>query len=78
MIKLTINGKTIEVSEGTTILDAAKMLNIEIPTLCHHPKLTPFGGCRLCIVEVKGAETAHIMHNACFRGNGSDNFNTCS
>ena len=42
MIKLTINGKTIEVSEGTTILDAAKMLNIEIPTLCHHPKLTPF------------------------------------
>ena len=54
MIKLTINGKTIEVAEGTTVLDAAKMLNIEIPTLCHHPKLTPFGGCRLCIVEVKG------------------------
>ncbi|MEK7864427.1 MAG: 2Fe-2S iron-sulfur cluster-binding protein, partial [Nitrospirota bacterium] len=55
MPKLTIDGKTIEVSEGTTVLDAAKMLNIEIPTLCHHPKLTPFGGCRLCIVEVKGA-----------------------
>ena len=55
MIKLTINGKTIEVAEGATVLDAAKMLNIEIPTLCHHPKLTPFGGCRLCIVEVKGA-----------------------
>src|SRR5574340_774977 len=54
MIKLTIDGKTIEVAEGTTVLDAAKMLNIEIPTLCHHPKLTPFGGCRLCIVEVKG------------------------
>ena len=55
MPKLTIDGKTIEVSEGTTVLDAAKMLNIEIPTLCRHPKLTPFGGCRLCIVEVKGA-----------------------
>ena len=54
MIKLTINGKTIEVAEGTTVLDAARMFNIDIPTLCHHPKLTPFGGCRLCIVEVKG------------------------
>ena len=55
MVKLTIDNKIIEVSEDTTVLDAAKMLNIEIPTLCHHPKLTPFGGCRLCIVEVKGA-----------------------
>lgn len=54
MIRLTIDNKTIEVSEGTTVLDAARMFNIEIPTLCHHPKLTPFGGCRLCIVEVKG------------------------
>ncbi|RJQ38534.1 MAG: 4Fe-4S dicluster domain-containing protein [Nitrospiraceae bacterium] len=54
MIKLTIDNKIIEVAEGTTVLDAARMLNIEIPTLCHHPKLTPFGGCRLCIVEVKG------------------------
>lgn len=54
MIKLNIDGKTIEVAEGTTVLDAAKKLNIEIPTLCHHPKLTPFGGCRLCIVDIKG------------------------
>ena len=54
MIKLTIDGKTIEVPEGTSVLDAAKMLDIAIPTLCHHPKLTPFGGCRLCIVEIKG------------------------
>ncbi len=54
MFKVTIDGKTIEVQEGTTVLDAAKMLDIPIPTLCHHPKLTPFGGCRLCIVEIKG------------------------
>lgn len=54
MIKITIDGKAIEVSEGTTILEAAKMLNIPMPTLCHHPKLTPYGGCRLCIVEIKG------------------------
>jgi predicted molibdopterin-dependent oxidoreductase YjgC len=53
-MKVTIDGKAIEVSEGTTVLEAARMLDISIPTLCHHPKLTPFGGCRLCIVEIKG------------------------
>ncbi len=53
-LKVTIDGKTIEVPENTTVLDAARMLDIQIPTLCHHPKLTPFGGCRLCIVEIKG------------------------
>ncbi len=54
MIKATIDGKNIEVNEGTTVLEAAKTLGISIPTLCHHPKLTPIGGCRLCIVEIKG------------------------
>jgi formate dehydrogenase major subunit len=54
-IKLTINGKEIEVPEGTTVLRAAKMADIEIPTLCDHPQLTPYGGCRLCVVEVAGA-----------------------
>lgn len=54
MVKLNIDGRMIEVAEGTTILNASRMLNIEIPTLCNHPKLTPFGGCRLCLVEVKG------------------------
>src|SRR5271169_3353983 len=54
MIKATIDGNIIEVHEGATVLEAAKMLGISIPTLCHHPKLTPTGGCRLCIVEIKG------------------------
>lgn len=53
-LKVTIDGKIIEVLENTTVLDAARMADIKIPTLCHHPKLTPFGGCRLCIVEIKG------------------------
>jgi predicted molibdopterin-dependent oxidoreductase YjgC len=54
MANITINGRSIEVSDSATILQAAKLLKIHIPTLCHHPKLTPFGGCRLCVVEVKG------------------------
>lgn len=54
MPKITIDGKTANVPEGITVLDAARRLHISVPTLCHHPKLTPFGGCRLCIVEIKG------------------------
>ena len=54
MVQLTINGKQIEAPEGTTVLTAAKRAGIEIPTLCAHKELTPFGGCRLCIVEVQG------------------------
>jgi len=54
MVQLTINGKQIEAPEGVTVLAAAKMAGIEIPTLCAHKELTPFGGCRLCIVEVQG------------------------
>ena len=54
MVQLTINGKQIEAAEGITVLAAAKQAGIEIPTLCAHKELTPFGGCRLCIVEVQG------------------------
>ncbi|MBI5188870.1 MAG: (2Fe-2S)-binding protein, partial [Nitrospirae bacterium] len=53
MVTLTIDGKKVTVRKLSTILDAAKKLDIPIPTLCHHPKLSPYGGCRLCIVEIK-------------------------
>jgi formate dehydrogenase major subunit len=57
MISVTIDGKKLEVAEGTTVLRAAQMAEIHIPTLCDHPELTPHGGCRLCLVEVEGART---------------------
>lgn len=57
MIKLTIDDKMIEVQEGTTVLEAAEAAGLYVPTLCHHPQLTPYGGCRLCMVEVEGART---------------------
>lgn len=57
MIKLTIDGKTVEVKEGTTVLEAAEQADVYIPTLCHHPQLTPYGGCRLCMVDIEGART---------------------
>ena len=54
MVNLTIDGIKLTAPDGTSVLDAARQNNISIPTLCHHPKLTPYGGCRLCIVEIKG------------------------
>ncbi len=57
MVNVTIDGKNIEVPEGTTVLRAAQMAGVTIPTLCDHPNLTPYGGCRLCLVEVEGART---------------------
>lgn len=53
MIEVTIDGKTISVERGTTLLDAAKSLGIRIPTLCHHEGLPPEGSCRVCVVEIE-------------------------
>ncbi len=53
MPTLTIDGQQVEVEEGVTILDAAGKLGIEIPTLCHHPLLEPYGAFRICTVEMK-------------------------
>jgi NADH dehydrogenase/NADH:ubiquinone oxidoreductase subunit G len=49
---MRIDGKEVQAAEGMTVLEAAQSAGISIPTLCHHEKLAPFGGCRLCIVEI--------------------------
>jgi iron-only hydrogenase group A len=54
MIKLKINGKNIEAAENTTIFEAAEAAGIKIPALCYHKGLSVYGGCRLCIVKIKG------------------------
>ncbi len=52
MITLTINDRRLQVQEGTTVLQAAKGAGIQIPTLCYHEALAPYGACRMCLVEV--------------------------
>lgn len=54
MIKLKINGKSVKAAEGTSILAAAESIGCKIPALCYHRDLSVYGGCRLCIVEIKG------------------------
>ena len=57
MIPITLDGNNIEVPVGITVLKAAELAGIHIPTLCNHPALKPYGACRLCVVEVEGART---------------------
>ena len=52
MISLNINGLNVSVEKGTTLLEAAKFLGFPIPTLCHMDGLSPYGACRLCVVEI--------------------------
>lgn len=54
MIRLRIDRIEVEIETGATVLQAAEKANIYIPTLCAHPMLSPFGACRLCIVEIEG------------------------
>ncbi len=51
MAHLTIDGKPVVIEDGATILQAAKKAGLDIPTLCHHPLLEPYAGCRVCVVE---------------------------
>jgi predicted molibdopterin-dependent oxidoreductase YjgC len=52
-ISLIIDGVKVEVPEGSTVLEASKKAGVYIPTLCYDPDLKPYGGCRLCIVEIE-------------------------
>lgn len=54
VIRLSIDGRDVETAAGTTVLEAARREQIDIPTLCFDPRLKPNGGCRLCLVEISG------------------------
>lgn len=55
-VKLNIDGIDVSIEAGKTVLDAAKKLNIHIPTLCYHEDLCVAGNCRVCVVEQEGAK----------------------
>jgi NADH-quinone oxidoreductase subunit G len=54
MIRLTVNGRSVEVDDGLTLLDAAQAAGVHIPTLCHYPGLPSHAVCRMCLVDVEG------------------------
>ena len=55
MPKVTIDGITVEVANGSTILQAAEQAGVEIPRFCYHERLSIAGNCRMCLVEVEKA-----------------------
>jgi len=65
MTTLAINNQTVDVEEGTRLLAAVQKLGIQVPTLCHHKALTPYGACRLCVVEVQEPGRAPGLQAAC-------------
>ena len=60
-IELEIDGKRVKAKEGMTILEAAREVGIEIPTLCYHEKLNPYGACRICSVEIRTGDRTRIV-----------------
>jgi NADH dehydrogenase/NADH:ubiquinone oxidoreductase subunit G len=66
MITLKINGLDVTVEHGTTILDAAKFIGFPIPTLCHMEGLTPYGACRLCVVEIGEGPKARLVSSCTY------------
>jgi len=66
MITLTINGIPVAVEPGATLLEASRFLGIEIPTLCHVDGLTPYGSCRLCVVEIGAAPASRLVSSCTY------------
>src|SRR6266849_9558001 len=64
LVKVSIDGRELEVLEGATILDACRQLRIDTPTLCQLETLTPVNVCRVCVVELEGSR---VLVPACSR-----------
>lgn len=66
MITLQINGLQVKVEKGTTLLEAAKFFGFPIPTLCHMEGLSPYGACRLCVVEIGEKSNAKLVSSCTY------------
>lgn len=78
MINLTINGLKVSVEEGSTLLEAANFLGFPIPTLCHMEGLTPYGACRLCVVEIAKGQKTKLVSSCTYPAEEGLNVRTAS
>src|SRR5687768_4883776 len=67
-VRLTIDDRPVTVPAGTTIWEAARTAGIDVPVLCHQPRLRPVGVCRVCVVDVGGRVLAAACVRACEEG----------
>ncbi len=66
MVQLSINGISVSMERGTTLLEAARFLGFPIPTLCHMEGLSPYGACRLCVVEIGEGPGAKLVSSCTY------------
>jgi bidirectional [NiFe] hydrogenase diaphorase subunit len=66
VIKLKINGLDVSVEKGSTLLEAARFIGFPIPTLCHMDGLSPYGACRLCVVEIGEGPKAKLVSSCTY------------
>jgi len=66
MTNVTINGLTVTAEEGMTVLEAARFMGFPIPTLCHMDGLSPYGACRLCVVEIGEGPRAKLVSSCTY------------
>jgi NADH dehydrogenase/NADH:ubiquinone oxidoreductase subunit G len=65
-ISLKIDGRDVAATDDMSILDAARSAGISIPTVCHHEKLEPFGGCRICLVETESRGLKRLVASCAY------------
>ncbi len=78
MINLTINGLKVAVEDGATVLEAASFLGFPIPTLCNMEGLTPYGACRLCVVEIGEGTRSKLVTSCTYTAEEGLNVRTAS
>jgi len=65
-VRISVDGRTAEVARGTTILNAARQMGVAIPTLCNYRGLTPYGACRVCLVEIETPRGGQLVASCSF------------
>jgi coenzyme F420 hydrogenase subunit beta len=78
MIQFKLNGLEVKVEKGTTILEAAQFYGFPIPTLCHMEGLTPYGACRLCVVEIGSGQNTKLVTSCTYKVEENLNVRTSS
>jgi bidirectional [NiFe] hydrogenase diaphorase subunit len=66
MATVTIDGRKVDIDEGRTALEAAQAAGVQIPTLCYHPAVAPYGACRLCLVEATLRGRTRMVTSCCY------------
>jgi predicted molibdopterin-dependent oxidoreductase YjgC len=64
-VNITIDGRSMDAEKGSTILQASREFGIHIPTLCYIDHLSPYGGCRLCVVEISNSGSKAFVDTSC-------------